>query len=164
MDASVRGLPLLSGPPPKREDPSSNTCRRCGKEFGFSLPIIVRSAKECNFCGYSYCSSCCDNQALMPRSGEVTGYDPVDVCAFCIELLIVTASSRNQLRAVPMAKLRAYLKAFSIQAQGALEKDDIVQAILDARVSDAVETWVTISNWTLTSPWSLATKWVFAAR
>lgn len=38
-----------------------------------------------------------------------------------------------------MAKLRAYLKAFSIQAQGALEKDDIVQAILDVRVSETIE-------------------------
>ncbi|KAG9034219.1 hypothetical protein FRB95_013500 [Tulasnella sp. JGI-2019a] len=133
MDPSVRGLPLLSGPTPKREDLNSTTCRRCGKEFGFSLPIIVRTPKECNFCGYSYCSSCCDHQALMPRSGEETGYDPVDVCAFCIEQLIVTAAPRNQLREMPIAKLRAYLKAFSIQAPGALEKDDIVQAILDVR-------------------------------
>lgn len=35
---------------------------------------------------------------------------------------------------MPVSKLKAYLKAFNIQTPGALEKDDIIQAILDARV------------------------------
>lgn len=37
--------------------------------------------------GYSYCHSCSDYQALMPRRGNESGYDPVPVCGFCIELL-----------------------------------------------------------------------------
>ncbi|KAG8996140.1 hypothetical protein FRB90_012819 [Tulasnella sp. 427] len=84
-------------------------------------------------CGYTYCSSCCDHQALMPRSGAESGYDPASVCTFCIEPLTITASSRNQLRTVPVAKLKQYLKAFNISTPGALEKDDIVQAVLAAR-------------------------------
>lgn len=39
------------------------------------------------FVGYQYCHSCSDYQALMPRSGAERGYDPMNVCAFCIELL-----------------------------------------------------------------------------
>ncbi|KAG8961107.1 hypothetical protein FRC05_006380 [Tulasnella sp. 425] len=84
-------------------------------------------------CGFTYCSSCCDHQALMPRVGSETGYDPVNVCSFCIEPLTITASSRNQLRAISVAKLKQYLKAFNISTPGALEKDDIVQAVLAAR-------------------------------
>ena len=34
--------------------------------------------------GYSYCYSCSDYQALMPRRGNEAGYDPMPVCAFCI--------------------------------------------------------------------------------
>jgi len=75
----------------------------------------------------------------MPRTGSEAGYDVVDVCAFCIEYLLISAASRNQLRATPIAKLRAYLKAFNIAAPGALEKEDIVQAVLGARVSSCVD-------------------------
>jgi hypothetical protein len=39
------------------------------------------------FAGYSYCHSCTDYQALMPRSGADTGYDAMNVCSFCIEFL-----------------------------------------------------------------------------
>ena len=39
--------------------------------------------------GHLYCQSCTDFQALMPRQGDgqTAGYDPVPVCAFCIENL-----------------------------------------------------------------------------
>ena len=46
--------------------------------------------------GYSYCHSCSDFQALMPRrapgsamsdQNNTSGYDPMRVCAFCIEML-----------------------------------------------------------------------------
>lgn len=46
--------------------------------------------------GYSYCHSCSDYQALMPRRGNESGYDPVPVCGFCIELL----QSRSLRRAI----------------------------------------------------------------
>lgn len=36
--------------------------------------------------GYSYCHSCTDFQALMPRADR-SGYDPMPVCAYCIENL-----------------------------------------------------------------------------
>ncbi|KAG8894045.1 hypothetical protein FRB99_001553, partial [Tulasnella sp. 403] len=67
------------------------------------------------------------------KQGSESGYDGVNVCSFCIDYLTVTASARNQLRALPVSKLKAYLKAFNIPNPGALEKDDIVQAVLDAR-------------------------------
>jgi len=37
--------------------------------------------------GYLYCHACSDFQALMPRAGSESGYDPVHVCGYCIELL-----------------------------------------------------------------------------
>ncbi|KAI3998372.1 hypothetical protein K525DRAFT_275257 [Schizophyllum commune Loenen D] len=83
-----RGMPLLSGPPPPPSDTgrAEIACRKCNKEFN----IIFTRARRCNHCGYSYCHSCSDYQALMPRetrSGTNAGYDPAPVCAFCIEML-----------------------------------------------------------------------------
>ena len=43
--------------------------------------------------GYSYCHSCSDFQALMPRSGTETGYDSMHVCGFCIEFLTSLSST-----------------------------------------------------------------------
>jgi hypothetical protein len=37
--------------------------------------------------GYSYCHSCTDFQALMPRGGQDAGYDSMNVCAYCIDFL-----------------------------------------------------------------------------
>lgn len=37
--------------------------------------------------GYSYCHSCTDFQAIMPRFGSEPGLDPVSVCGFCIDNL-----------------------------------------------------------------------------
>lgn len=111
-----RGLPLLSGPPPLPESSSAeNACRKCNKEFN----VIFTRSRRCNHCGkkgystldlsefqrfalfagYSYCHSCSDYQALMPRSGAETGYDAMNVCSFCIEFLtsmfpISTSSDR----------------------------------------------------------------------
>lgn len=96
------GLPLLSGLPPTPTDSSRAelSCRKCNKEFN----IIFTRQKRCNHCGtpfvgiaaqlahmalagYSYCSSCVDYQALMPRGGSESGYITMSVCAFCIEFL-----------------------------------------------------------------------------
>jgi len=45
--------------------------------------------------GYSYCHSCSDYQALMPRSGSSDmGYDPMHVCGFCNEFLNSMSSAR----------------------------------------------------------------------
>ena len=106
-----RGMPLLSGPPPEYTA-SEPACRKCNKEFN----MLFTRSRRCNHCGtcgvaicvaswysekliavvhvpgYSYCHSCTDFQALMPRRessdlGAVSGYDPMPVCAFCIEML-----------------------------------------------------------------------------
>lgn len=104
---STGGMPLLSGPPPdyRENEPS---CRKCDKEFN----VLFARARKCNHCGaclhptstrdsnhvsdpigYSYCHSCTDFQALMPRHGSETGYDPVPVCAFCIDNLTGRSTS-----------------------------------------------------------------------
>lgn len=50
-------------------------------------------------------------------------------------LSLVTSSSKNKLRALPIPKLRAYMKAYNIRAPGAaVEKDDLVEAILRSKV------------------------------
>ncbi|ELU41537.1 hypothetical protein AG1IA_04438 [Rhizoctonia solani AG-1 IA] len=94
---SIRGLPLLSGPPPHSEE--SEYCRKCNKP----APIY-------------------------------NGFDPVDVCSYCIEVLKVTAMGRASLRAMPLAHLKAYLNAYGLRAPPhAVEKEDYVRAVLDAR-------------------------------
>ncbi|KAJ7078053.1 hypothetical protein C8R44DRAFT_825569 [Mycena epipterygia] len=127
----MSGLPLLSGPPPVTESTRADAtaCRKCSKEFNF---ILTRSRK-CNHCGYSYCHSCSDYQGLMPRTGSETGYDVTNVCAYCIEFLTITAGGRGHLKSLPLAKLKKYINAYNIKADRAVEKDDLIDAILAAK-------------------------------
>ncbi|KIM46818.1 hypothetical protein M413DRAFT_440392 [Hebeloma cylindrosporum] len=69
----------------------------------------------------------------MPRSGEATGYDAMHVCAFCIEYLTITAAGRNQLKAMNLGKLKRYINAYNIGIDRAVEKDDLIDAIVMAR-------------------------------
>ncbi|KAG2117323.1 uncharacterized protein F5147DRAFT_672308 [Suillus discolor] len=125
--SNLNGLPLLSGPPPAPSTSrAQNACRKCNKEF---IIIFTRSTR-CNHCGYLYCSSCADYQALMPRHGAASGYDQVHVCAFCIEFLNITASSRNQLKSLPLSDLRRYVNAYDIPVKGPIDKNDLVDAII----------------------------------
>ncbi|KAH9973821.1 hypothetical protein BGW80DRAFT_1306599 [Lactifluus volemus] len=130
-DRSAIGMPLLSGPAPSPHESSRAdiSCRRCNKEFN----IIFTRARKCNHCGYSYCSPCSDYQALMPREGTSAGFDPVPVCAFCIEFLTITAGGRSYLRNLSLARLKKYVDAYSIKTDGVLEKDDLIEKIIAVR-------------------------------
>lgn len=46
----------------------------------------------------------------------------------------VTAGGRNHLKSLPLAKLKKYVNAYNIKIDRAVEKDDFIDAILDARV------------------------------
>lgn len=120
--------------------------------------------------GYSYCSSCSDFQALMPRAASEgsydithTGYQVANVCAFCIDNLnsapispidiatttntlkdTVTAAGRGQLRAQPLSRLRKYVEAYNIKVDGVIEKDDFIDHIIKARVRVAI--WACAAN------------------
>ncbi|KAI0250629.1 hypothetical protein BJV78DRAFT_1127617 [Lactifluus subvellereus] len=130
-ERSTIGMPLLSGPAPLPHDSSRAdiSCRKCNKEFN----IVFTRARKCNHCGYSYCSSCSDYQALMPREGTSAGFDPVPVCAFCIENLTITAGGRSYLRNLALARLKKYVDAYNIKTDGVLEKDDLIAKIIAAR-------------------------------
>ncbi|KAL4254736.1 RING-FYVE domain-containing E3 ubiquitin-protein ligase [Abortiporus biennis] len=125
-----RGMPLLSGPPPPPPDNvNEQSCRKCNKEFNF---VFTRS-RRCNHCGYAYCHSCSDFQALMPRSGNEAGYDPLPVCAFCIENLTITAGGKTYLKSLPLSRLKKYANAYSIKVNGVLEKDELIDTLIAAR-------------------------------
>lgn len=47
----------------------------------------------------------------------------------------VTAAGRTYLKSQPLAKLKKYVNAYNIKINRAVEKDDIIDAILAARVS-----------------------------
>ncbi|KAI0070110.1 hypothetical protein K474DRAFT_1693911 [Panus rudis PR-1116 ss-1] len=121
-------MPLLSGPPPTF-DTNEQSCRKCNKEFN----VLFARSRRCNHCGYLYCQSCTDYQALMPRSGSGAGYDPVPVCAYCIENLNITAGSKAYLRNQPMSRLRKYADAYNIDTKGILEKDEFIDTLIKAR-------------------------------
>nr|GAT52958.1 RING-finger domain-containing protein [Mycena chlorophos] len=130
----MSGLPLLSGPAPVLESTRADatSCRKCSKEFNF----ILARPRRCNHCGYMYCHSCTDYQAMMPRSATdgASGYDAVNVCAYCIEYLNITAGGRGLLRSLTLAKLKKYISAYNIKgAERAVEKDDLINAILAAK-------------------------------
>ncbi|EJU02433.1 hypothetical protein DACRYDRAFT_116119 [Dacryopinax primogenitus] len=127
MDGSVRGMPLIADDAPAQGD--DNECHRCGKGF---VPLIVRS-RRCAHCGYAYCHSCSENQALKQRVDH-TGYEPVNVCAYCMDNLTLTTFGRNQLKQQSIAKLKAYLAAYGIAIPpGVAEKSDLVDLVLSAR-------------------------------
>ena len=57
----------------------------------------------------------------------------------------VTAGGRGQLRALPVSRLRSYIKAYGLPTPpNVLEKDDIVDAVLAARVIKVVHDVVTM--------------------
>lgn len=104
------------------------------------------------YLGYSYCNSCTDYQAMMPRRQEgQTGYDPMNVCGYCIEFLnsvwsylssrsyhnvfAVTAAGRGQLRSLSLGKLKKYAEVYHIRIDRAVEKDDVIDGLFNARVS-----------------------------
>ncbi|KAF8345288.1 hypothetical protein F5887DRAFT_885155 [Amanita rubescens] len=139
---SESGMPLLSGlPPPIQGLPvNSSACRKCNKEFN----VIFTRSRKCQHCGYQYCSACSDYQALMPRYGTVgaeagtnirtgSGYDVVNVCAFCSEFLQITAAGKNYLKSLPLSKLRKYANAYDVRIDHAIEKEDVIEAVLSAR-------------------------------
>ncbi|KAF5379132.1 hypothetical protein D9615_005854 [Tricholomella constricta] len=129
--AQVRGLPLLSGPAPTAPE-SGDSCRKCNKEFN----MFINRSRKCNHCGYLYCHNCSDYTAMMPRGGQEAGYDPMNVCAFCIEFLNITAAGRGHLRTLPLSKLKKYVDAYNIKMDRAVEKDDLIDGMLKARNSN----------------------------
>jgi hypothetical protein len=50
----------------------------------------------------------------------------------------VTASGKSQLRGMAITKLRVYLDAYGIKPKSMLEKDDLIEAIIDARVGGSM--------------------------
>ncbi|KAF7316297.1 RING-finger domain-containing protein [Mycena indigotica] len=128
----MSGLPLLSGPPPVLESTRADatSCRKCSKDFNF----LLARPRRCNHCGYMYCHSCTDFQALMPRTGAEMGYDAVNVCGYCIEYLTITAGGRAHLRSLTLPKLKKYISAYNIKgAERAVEKNDLIEAIMAAK-------------------------------
>lgn len=98
----------------------------------------------------------------MPRSGSESGYDPMPVCSFCIENLTreclsniltclelkeprapsVTAAGKTYLKTLPLSRLKKYANAYNIKVNGILEKDELLDAIMSARVCyDHVISW-----------------------
>lgn len=55
----------------------------------------------------------------------------------------VTAGGRNYLRGLSLTRLKKYVDAYNITTDGVLEKDDLIEKILAARVS--VLLYVTLS-------------------
>ena len=185
--STPRGLPLLSGPPPEFVG-SEPACRKCNKEFN----VLFARSKRCNHCGkssitnhparafsteppqgYSYCSTCTGYSALMPRQNS--GYDPVPVCAFCVDNLTsgsissglrarliccaATAGSKNYLKSLSLGKLKKYADAYNIRSDHIIEKDDLVDRLILYRVSLVVP---------IETPRSLTphvgTEWMFTSR
>lgn len=85
----------------------------------------------------------------MPRGNS--GYDPVSVCAFCIDNLTsgsvssglganlircaVTAGSKSHLKSLSLGKLKKYADAYNLRSDQIIEKDDLVDGLISYRVS-----------------------------
>jgi hypothetical protein len=49
---------------------------------------VVSVSELVRLLGYMYCSSHANLTALMPRSGPSSGFDPAEVCSWCIDHLM----------------------------------------------------------------------------
>ncbi|OCF40154.1 hypothetical protein I317_06043 [Kwoniella heveanensis CBS 569] len=67
------------------------------------------------------------------KESSGSGYEVEEVCLFCLGHLQVTAASLQQLRALPIKRLKDYLAAYNIPCIGPKEKEDFVQAVVRAR-------------------------------
>jgi len=94
--------------------------------------MLFARSRRCYHCGYSYCHSCSDFQALMQRNNK-SGYDPMPVCVYCIENLNITAAGKGQLRGLSLAKLKKYAKDYDIDVHTVVEKDDLIDKLIGAR-------------------------------
>ncbi|KZT03353.1 uncharacterized protein LAESUDRAFT_634390, partial [Laetiporus sulphureus 93-53] len=121
-------LSFLSRPPPEYSG-SEQSCRKCDKVFN----IVFAHSCKCNHCGYLYCHSCMDFQALMPHRGNGPGFDVTSVCGFCIDNLMITAGRKSYLRELRPSKLKKYVGDYNIKISGVVEKDDLIDAIIAAR-------------------------------
>ncbi|OBZ67560.1 hypothetical protein A0H81_12422 [Grifola frondosa] len=65
--------------------------------------------------------------------GPGSGYDPLPVCAFCIENLQITAGGKGQLRQLPLSKLRKYADSYHIDVSGVIEKDELIDKLIAIR-------------------------------
>ena len=91
----------------------------------------------------------------MRLGDSASGYDLKTICAFCVVylsstylsplfprnsllldvLFLVTAGEKPYLRTQSMAQLKNYMLAYNIKLKmNALEKDDLINAIISARV------------------------------
>lgn len=91
----------------------------------------------------------------MRLEDSASGYDLKTICAFCVAYLsstylsllfprnsllldvffLVTAGQKPYLRTQSMAQLKNYMLAYNIKLKmNALEKDDLINAIISARV------------------------------
>ena len=59
----------------------------------------------------------------------------------------VTAGGKSYLKSLPLAKLRKYANAYNISIDHAVEKDDVIEAIINAKVRVLDGTWMTKPKW-----------------
>jgi hypothetical protein len=71
----------------------------------------------------------------------------------------VTAAGRNSLKALPLGKLKNYVASYGIRIDRAVEKDDIIDAILAAKVGYLIR----IDQGMFNVHSLLETQWMFAS-
>lgn len=52
--------------------------------------------------------------------------------------ITVTAGGKNYLKSLPLSKLRKYANAYNIKIDHAVEKEDVIEAVINARVGHAI--------------------------
>ncbi|KAG6811298.1 hypothetical protein H0H92_008093 [Tricholoma furcatifolium] len=117
--AQVRGLPLLSSPPPPTSADRASVTTVVGLRSSLQPVMDADRAWDVQVTDY---------QAMMRRVGQEAGNDVFNGTA-------VTAAGRSMLKQTPLSKLRKYMDAYNLQVGGIVEKDDLIDAIIRARMS-----------------------------
>ncbi|KAI8905315.1 hypothetical protein DFJ77DRAFT_479632 [Powellomyces hirtus] len=123
-----RGHEPLSRPIPKLKPKGEYSECYCGAKFGF-----WKKKSHCRYCGNVRCPTCIDDVKIpLPQFGY---FDPVSVCNFCTPYLKMSAMSAKSLLPLPTKELQGYIKAYGLDAEGLLEKSELVNLIAQTPLS-----------------------------
>ncbi|KAI9197488.1 uncharacterized protein BJ171DRAFT_519726 [Polychytrium aggregatum] len=92
---------------------------------------------HCRNCGNVHCSQCISEEMFpLPKFGL---FSPEKICMMCHTLIEMKRSDMTTLMRLSIKQLKLYIQAYSLQAEGIVEKQELARLILDTALTDAIE-------------------------
>lgn len=124
-------------------------CNHCGMVFVYCTLFVFSNLHDClkDICIAPLIlripRSCHDRDPLRDTMQHLFAHSVSSFSLVSLRFILrscqakiraVTAAGRAQLKAMPLAKLRRYIDAYNLKATGVIEKGELVDIIINARV------------------------------